>query len=213
MCTASSASPARHINPSFGLCARLLRAVSRALGRPFARRALPRAPPPYATNDWARPVTVAPSLRAAERPHGLLSPSLLFLNLTQKHTAQLAALRAAYMRTFARRAAAPPPTLLVVGPVRETPPLPAALATASATVFLYHEAALRTAGGAAFHFSRLDGVGNLKPTAMFAEFVRKVNVLFHTRRTHFVRWITTSFQRLLPTRLTVRLKSGGGLVL
>ena len=63
----------------------------------------------YTTNDWARPVTVAPSLRAAERPHGLLSQSLPSLNLTQKHTARLAALRAAYARTFARLAAAPPP--------------------------------------------------------------------------------------------------------
>ena len=74
---------------------------------------------------WRRPFTVAPSLRAAERPHGLLSPSLPSLNLTQKHTAQLPALRAAYMWTFSRLAPAPSPTLLAIVPVRETPPLPA----------------------------------------------------------------------------------------
>ena len=38
--TASSASPVLHNNPSLGSCARVLRALSRAVGRPFARRAL-----------------------------------------------------------------------------------------------------------------------------------------------------------------------------
>ena len=59
----------------------------------------------------------------------------------------------------------------------------------------------------------LDDVRKLKPTAMFGEFVRKVNILFHTRRTQYAKMDPTSFQSLLPRRLTVQLKPGGGLVL
>ena len=55
----------------------------------------------------------------------VLSPSLPFLDLTQKHTAQLAALRTAYVWTFSRCAPAPSTTPLAVVPVRETPFLPA----------------------------------------------------------------------------------------
>ena len=66
----------------------------------------------------------------------VLSPSLQLLNLTQIHTAQLAALRTAYARTFAQRAAATSPTLLAVVPVRETPPLPAALVLLHSPVML-----------------------------------------------------------------------------
>ena len=70
----------------------------------------------------------------------VLSPSLPSLNLTQKHTPSS------------------PPTLLAVGPVFETPHLPATLATAdAATVLLYPAGptaaaaavAFRTAGAAA----------------------------------------------------------------
>ena len=91
------------------------------------------------------------ALRAAERPYGLLSPSLPSLNPTQKHTAQLAGIRAAYALTFARRAPAPSPTLIAVVPVRETPLSPPALATAAETGLLYPAspaaaAAFRTAG-------------------------------------------------------------------
>ena len=92
------------------------------------------------------------ALRAEECPYGLLSPSLPSLNPTQKHTAQLTGLRTAYALTFARRAPAPSPPLIAVGPVRETPHLPATLATAdAATVPLYPAgpvaaAAFRTAG-------------------------------------------------------------------
>ena len=110
----------------------------------------------YATYDLAPRVTVAPRARAAERPHGHPLAALPFLNLTQKHTAQLAALRAAYARTFARPAPAPSLPLIAVGPVRETLPLPAAL-DAAATVILYPASpvaavaavAFRTAGAAA----------------------------------------------------------------
>ena len=81
----------------------------------------------------------------------VLSPSLPVFNLTQKHTAQLAGLRAAYALTFARRAPAPSPPLIAVEPVRETPLSPPALATAAETVLLYPAspaaaAAFRTAG-------------------------------------------------------------------